>query len=293
MPTLRVRCQELEAISGSVKAVFEGAIDHDTASTFQATLEREFQKGRLYFVIDFTQVTYVNSTGLGALVYFDDRVTAVSGGTALFGIHGKLLATFENLGLDTHFRICDSESEAVAALRKLIEAPDDADSASDIDDALQEMLAEVGGSFQRSSGGDSAADTAEIETVVSEGAQLAISSATLPGIDDGVLLRLAGNLDGTAITVLQRVVEEMAERGEARRFVIDMAELRYVSSTGMGLLVGLADSLESVGGRLALCRIPPKVLPAIRMLGLDLYFELDADEERAIECLGLPDVPSD
>jgi len=69
---------------------------------------------------------------------------------------------------------------------------------------------------------------------------------------DIVTLSLSGKLDATTAKTFEEKILGQIESGE-RRFIIDLAQLDYVSSAGLRVFVLAAKRLNSANGKLVLC----------------------------------------
>jgi len=69
---------------------------------------------------------------------------------------------------------------------------------------------------------------------------------------DIVTLSLSGKLDGTTAKTFEEKILTRIDSGD-RRFIIDVAELNYVSSAGLRVFVLAAKRLGSTNGKLVLC----------------------------------------
>lgn len=90
---------------------------------------------------------------------------------------------------------------------------------------------------------------------------------------EGALLELTGAIDCApgALDPLDRALCELRAKGRTR-VVLDLSGIRYVNSSGFGLLVKHAQALEELGGGLSLLGVTTKVRIVIEMLGLTSCF---------------------
>jgi anti-anti-sigma factor len=102
----------------------------------------------------------------------------------------------------------------------------------------------------------------EIETVPAEGC---------------VRLRLSGELDLAGVPALQRACEE-AIAGGAPRLVIDLAELRFIDSSGLRLFILLDARSHREPWQLALTLPPEPVLAVFRLTGAEQNLPFLADD---------------
>lgn len=102
---------------------------------------------------------------------------------------------------------------------------------------------------------------------------------------DVVIFRLAGELDmKDAPSVKQRLMARAT--GERPRAVVNVAELRYVDSAGLGALIGASKAYAAKGGRLLLAAPRPEVRHILEITRLVQHFGVHASEADAVGALG-------
>jgi anti-anti-sigma factor len=106
-------------------------------------------------------------------------------------------------------------------------------------------------------------------------------------IPHGAVVALSGSIDAKTVMSFQNQLNAVKNRGISR-FILDMEQVRYVNSTGLGYLINLADSVQPHGGGIALVRVQPKVKVVFDMLGLNAFFRIFNSRKEAIE--GFPAV---
>jgi anti-anti-sigma factor len=67
-----------------------------------------------------------------------------------------------------------------------------------------------------------------------------------------VTLSLCGKLDGTTAKTFEEKILTRIDSGD-RRFIIDVAELQYISSAGLRVFMLAAKRLDGAKGKLVLC----------------------------------------
>ena len=91
--------------SNPVKITISGAFDaignRDAREAFNALLE----KGHDNFLIDFTDVDFIDSSGLGTLVGFFKKIRIGNGSLELVGLREEIMKIFQLTKLDTVFTI--------------------------------------------------------------------------------------------------------------------------------------------------------------------------------------------
>jgi len=72
--------------------------------------------------------------------------------------------------------------------------------------------------------------------------------------DRAVILKIAGRMDAANASVFQKTCEEWIASG-APHLVLDLSELQYVSSMGLGCFLAVSKALRAKGGSLLLCQL--------------------------------------
>ncbi|MBI4564860.1 MAG: STAS domain-containing protein, partial [Planctomycetes bacterium] len=98
------------------------------------------------------------------------------------------------------------------------------------------------------------------------------------------LVTLNGSIDAKTVITFQTHLNTVKERG-ASRLVLDMENVKYVNSTGLGFLINLSDSISSDRGEIALVKVQPRVKVVLDMLGLNSFFKIYSTCEEALKQL--------
>lgn len=99
------------------------------------------------------------------------------------------------------------------------------------------------------------------------------------------VLRPCGELDIATVAALRDAVVDTIAGGCAD-IVVDLTEVTFIDSSGLGVLVGATKRTLRAGGRLVVAGIDsPAVSPAFRASGLGRIIASGADAGRAIELL--------
>lgn len=92
-----------------------GEIDVYTAPALRERLDQEIDRGRHDLVVDLSEVTFMDSTGLGVLVGRLKLIRVHEGAMRLVCAHDRVLKVFTITGLDKVFEIYPTVDEALAA----------------------------------------------------------------------------------------------------------------------------------------------------------------------------------
>jgi anti-sigma B factor antagonist len=98
-------------------------------------------------------------------------------------------------------------------------------------------------------------------------------------VQDGAhLFQLSGDLDTKGALVIEDLIEQLVEDNQLK-VVLDFNKVTFVSSAGVGVLLGLVSTIRERGGDVFFINLSPKVKSVFGLLNLDDYFKvLDADE---------------
>lgn len=100
---------------GAVIVDLFGEIDMHRAPELSEALARVTSSRPKKLVLNFTDVKYIDSTGLGTLVYILRQVSAYKGKMAMIGLSPAVRSVFEVTRLLSVFSVHDSEDAAIAA----------------------------------------------------------------------------------------------------------------------------------------------------------------------------------
>jgi len=82
-----------------------GVIDLATIDAFRASLDEVFAHGAVDLVLDLNEITFIDSTGLGALISARRRATAFKGSLLLACDNDVVLRLFRITGLERVFDV--------------------------------------------------------------------------------------------------------------------------------------------------------------------------------------------
>ncbi len=89
-----------------------------------------------------------------------------------------------------------------------------------------------------------------------------------------------GEIDVLTAPRLHEVLHEVIAESP-RSLLVDLANVTFVDSTGLGALVVAHRHLEERGGKLRLVSVPPPVAQVLEVTGLTNRFEVYADVDAA------------
>lgn len=111
---------------------------------------------------------------------------------------------------------------------------------------------------------------------------LAIQVQVVKGLPSTAVVILNGSIDAKTVITFQTHLNSVKERG-INRFILDMENVKYVNSTGLGYLINLSDSLGEHQGGISLVKVQPKVKVVFDMLGLNAFFKIYSTRDEALK----------
>ena len=103
---------------------------------------------------------------------------------------------------------------------------------------------------------------------------------------DGILViefRQSHILDSVTIDRMATRLKELAESAVEDQFLLDFGEVAYLSSSALGMLLGLQRRIVQRKGRMKLAGINSEVMEVFRITKLDTVFDIYKDEAAALE----------
>jgi len=103
-------------------------------------------------------------------------------------------------------------------------------------------------------------------------------------IDGVTIVEPRGRLDTSAAPQFQEQFEELVRTG-ARRLLVDMHRVRYISSFGFRALLLASRYAERNNGKMVLCAIPPEVMEVVELGGFSEVFTICFSREDALRTI--------
>ena len=100
--------------SGDIAVVYlHGYLDAHTASQFETALGEIINGGVVKIIVDFSELEYISSAGLGVFMVFIEQVRADGGDIKLAAMQARVFTVFDLLGFPMLFEIFEKQDEAL------------------------------------------------------------------------------------------------------------------------------------------------------------------------------------
>lgn len=101
----------------------------------------------------------------------------------------------------------------------------------------------------------------------------------------GVILHLNGKfIGGDETEELKQILSEMSEKDE-RKLIINMADVTYLNSTSLGILISAHTNFTKRGGQIILCNLGKSIENIFVITKLTLVFQIAETLEEAIKIM--------
>ena len=98
---------------------------------------------------------------------------------------------------------------------------------------------------------------------------------------DQTVVHLGGEIDVYTAPVVREKLDEQIQAGRTN-LVVDLTDVTFLDSTGLGVLVGRLKLTRTRGGSMRLVGKDDRVLKVFSITGLDKVFEIHPDLESAL-----------
>jgi anti-anti-sigma factor len=98
---------------------------------------------------------------------------------------------------------------------------------------------------------------------------------TLQRSDSAVILHATGRVDSNTAAQLQEPLLREAE-GSSGAVELDLAQVSYMSSAGLRVLLQAAKALQKRGERLRLVKVPPHIHNILKLTGFTSFIDIES-----------------
>jgi anti-anti-sigma factor len=100
--------------------------------------------------------------------------------------------------------------------------------------------------------------------------------------DDTCLIVTGSMLDNSNAPDMLAAIARASGNGY-RRIIVDMSVLEFLSSAGVGAILGSVEEIREMGGDIVLCGLSPTIRHVLDVLDLSSYLTIVPNRERAVQ----------
>ena len=94
--------------------------------------------------------------------------------------------------------------------------------------------------------------------------------------EDGLMIaRLCGELDHHSAVAVRTLIDSEIKKHSPRKTVLDMADLDFMDSSGIGLIMGRFALMEKLGGEFTVSNPNEGIVKIFRLAGLDRFVKIE------------------
>lgn len=101
-----------------------------------------------------------------------------------------------------------------------------------------------------------------------------------------LIVRLSGELDHHTAEQVRKTIESELDSGMTH-LVLNLANLEFMDSSGLGVILGRYKRVSQLGGKMTLCSIQPSIYRLMEMSGLFKILPIFEDEDSAVTACGV------
>ena len=100
--------------------------------------------------------------------------------------------------------------------------------------------------------------------------------------EPAIVLSIHGHFNAAATPEFERILNQHLNTGE-RRFVLNLAELTFISSAGLCSILAAAKKIKEQGGNLVVCALQGEALKVFEISGFAALFSIYPTEATALK----------
>lgn len=102
-----------------------------------------------------------------------------------------------------------------------------------------------------------------------------------------LIIRLEGELDHHTAEKLRHQIEEKMELHGIRHILLNLEDLSFMDSSGLGVILGRYKQVTQLGGKMIVCAISPSIYRLFELSGMFKILKIVDSQEQALESLGV------
>ena len=113
-----IEVNDVDGVAGACRIALKGPLDSRNVVAFKSDIAKLQERGVKRFILDMTDVKFVNSTGLSFLINLSESTGEGLQAVTLVGVQPKVKIVFDTMSVSDFFLTAPSVAAAVQALKK-------------------------------------------------------------------------------------------------------------------------------------------------------------------------------
>lgn len=102
-----------------------------------------------------------------------------------------------------------------------------------------------------------------------------------------LIVRISGELDHHEASLLRTQWQNELKENEVKHVILNLAEVGFMDSSGIGVVLGRYKEITAFGGELVICSVNDSLKRIFEMSGLFKIIRLEQNEQLALDSLGV------
>jgi anti-sigma B factor antagonist len=99
--------------------------------------------------------------------------------------------------------------------------------------------------------------------------------------DNVIIIKPVRSLDNNNAHEMVDLITGLQEEGY-KTIIIDMSELEFLSSAGVGSILGTIETSREAGGDIIICSVPESIFHILKILDLTDYLTISENQDKAL-----------
>lgn len=101
-------------------------------------------------------------------------------------------------------------------------------------------------------------------------------------VDGNLIVRVKGELDLLTAETFRNLVERELNKGKAQNLILDMEQVSFIDSSGLGVILGRYRRIREEGGSMAIAGVKPHVKRILELAGIMGIIKVYDETEQAL-----------
>ena len=102
-------------------------------------------------------------------------------------------------------------------------------------------------------------------------------------INDSLVVKIKGELDLLTAETFRNLVERAINQENAQNLILDMEQLDFIDSSGLGVILGRYRRIREQGGNMAIVGVKPHVKRILELAGIMGIVKVYQQTEQALQ----------
>ena len=105
-------------------------------------------------------------------------------------------------------------------------------------------------------------------------------SLNMSGDKEELLISLTGEIDHHSAVSVRTEIDEMIGQLSPKRAVLDLSNVDFMDSSGLGLIMGRYARMQAIGGKLFVRNPNERIVKIFKLAGLEKIVSIEAKENK-------------